>query len=639
MSSETHALRPDSEASDAAAKPADVVVPAQTAGADSSAGLAEVPVDAAEVPVDAAEVSVGVAEVPVDAADAEPTDVAEPAAAATQPTAPTRPPAPNRQRTWRRVAIGLTIVCTFLALLPVLAAPITADDRYGYIWTSALSDGSLPKLLEFSWDRLPWRIEAGRVNVLTEVERRTAALGITKAAVTTSTPITVYLALLKLMLLAGGIATVVAFVRSLRWRAAGGTLVRASRRTLLLLTVAGTLAVGMGVQAQVQERNGWTTYPVSMYGGVISIFGSVALLLWLTRLVATGSRRITIAAVAVLVVLGVTTNFRYELVFTAVPVAAVALAIIPVTTRADQAAGRRAKVITGAAYFGSFIPLFIAIRLYLAHVCAEASCYSGVKTELGGRAVRTTVYGVISSIPGAGRNELLADLDRVGWGSRYPVLPTWWSVLIGIGAIAAMLLLWWALQHDRSAPADLGDAVAEPGEQRRAEAILLAIGAGLSFLVAVGAAAVIGVASRSQDILVAPGIPYRNAVVTWFGLAFCLVLVVVAVGILSSRRGALLAWGALAAVIGIVVAIFLPPNLMALRANRITHQFTEAIHWEFVKGDPTQQGKARRCELYAAIRDRTAGYEEKELLANINPAYEAYHGRPFCSAVDPSAAQ
>jgi hypothetical protein len=599
-------------------------VPAQTAGAESSVGVAEVPIDAADAdPADTTREATGT----------KPTGVAEPAAAVTQPTSPEQPLPPNQRRTWRRVAIGLTIVCAVLILLPALAAPLTGDDRYWYIWTSAVSEGSLPRLLGFSWDRLPWRINVGRVNVLNEVERRGTGLGLTELSVATSTPIPVYLAFLKLMLLGGGIATVVAFVRSLRWRAADGTLVRVSRRSLTLLTVGGTLAVVIGVQAQQPDRNGWTAYPVLTYGAVISIFGSIALLLWLTRLVATGSRRITIAAVVVLALLGLITNFRYELVFAAVPVAAVALLVVPVTGNADRAAGRRAKLITGAAYFGSFVPVFIAIRLYLAHVCSQHWCYPGVRTELGPGAVRTTVYDLMSSFPGPGRNELRAELDRVGWASRYSLLPTWWSVLIGIGAIAAMLILWWALQHDRSPSSDLGNVVQRPGEQRRAEAILLAVGAGLSLLVAVGAAAVIGIGSRSQDVIVAPGIPYRNAVVTWFGLAFCLVLLVVAVGILSSMRGALLTWGALAAVIGIVAAVFMPVNLMALRATRITHQFTEAINWEFVKGDTTPQGEARRCALYANISGKTVGYAENAFLNHLNPAFEVYHGRPFCSTV------
>jgi hypothetical protein len=246
----------------------------------------------------------------------------------------------------------------------------------------------------------------------------------------------------------------------------------------------------------------------------------------------------------------------------------------------------------------------------------------------------------MSSVPGPGRNELLTDLKGVGWASRYPVLPTWWSVLIGIGAIAAMLLLWWAMRHDdRAVRADLDGSRDQPAEQRRAEAILLAVGAGLSLLVAVGAAAVMGISSRSQDIITAPGTPYRNAVVTWFGLAFGLVFIVVAVGILSSKRGALLTWGALAAVIGIVAAIFLPPNLMALRASRISHEYTEAINWEFVQGDTTPQGEARRCALYAALNPHTVGYAERAFRLYTNEAFEAVHGRPFCSAANASPQQ
>ncbi|MCI0690238.1 MAG: hypothetical protein L0Y54_23820, partial [Sporichthyaceae bacterium] len=358
----------------------------------------------------------------------------------------------NRRRVAKLAAAGIAIFCAIFVLMPVLAAPITADDRYWYVWTSSVSDGSFPKLIEWSWDRLPWRIEHGRLNVLTEVERRTAAYSLTEASVATSTPITFYLALLKALLLVGAIGTVLGLVRSLRWRAADGGLVRASRRTLTLVAVGATLAVATGVQAQVQSRNGWTAYPVSTYGAAISIFGSIALLLWLTRLVAEGSRRIAVVAVAVLVLLGVTTNFRYVLVFPAVPVAALALLIIPVTGRADRAAGRRAKLITGAAYFGSFIPVFIAIRLYLANVCSGGTCYSGVQSNLGMDAIRTTIYNFVSSAPGAGRSELRDELVDAGWADRYSFMPTWWSVLIGLGALGAMLILWWAVRDQSADP-------------------------------------------------------------------------------------------------------------------------------------------------------------------------------------------
>ena len=635
MPSGPRALWPDSGAGDATGEPSNARVPAQTAGAETSVGVVGTPADAAEA--DAAEADPRATR---EATDAQPAGATEPTAAAEQ-LEPEKEPPPNRRRTWRRVAIGLAIVCAVLVLLPVLAAPITADDRYWFVWTTAISDGSFPKLLGWSWERIPWRIEHGRLNLLTELERRSAAQGLTDVSVATSTPIPVYWGLLKVALLGGGIATAVAFVRSLRWRAADGTLVRASRRSLILLTVAGTLVVAVGAQAQLQERSGWTAYPLSTYGAVISIFGSIALLLWLTRLVAAGSRPTTVLAVVVLAVLGFTTNFRYELVFTAIPVAALALLVVPVIGSADRDAGRRAKLITGAAYFGSFIPVFIAIRLYLARVCDQHPCYSGVQTELGPSAIRTTFYNLMSSFPGLGRNELRAELADVGWAHRYSVVPTWWSVLVGLAAIGAMLILWWALRTDHSTMPDAlaGDNPARPDTHRRAEAVLLLVGAGLSLLVAIGAAAVAGISSRSQDIITELGVPYRNVVVSWVGLAFCLVLLVIAVGLVASVRSAGLTWGALAAVIGLLAAVLLPPNLMALRANRISHELSEAINWEFVQGDTTPQGEARRCALYAAIGGETLGYAARPFRLYTNAAFEVVHGRPFCSAADTSPPQ
>jgi len=533
------------------------------------------------------------------------------------------------QRRARRVAVFAAIVCAILVVYPALAAPITADDRYWYLWSAVRSHGSFPTLIDWTFEHTRSRIGWGRLNFVTELERRVSGFGIIETSVATSTPITVYLGLFKLLLLGGGMATVLAFVRSLRWRASDGTLVRARRRTLVLVTVAGTLAVAIGVQAQLEDRNGWTAYPVSTYGAVISIFGSVALLLWLSRLVAEGSKRMLVIAVVVLALLGITTNFRYELVFPAVPIAAVALLVVPVTARANRAAGRRAKVVTSLAYFGSFIPVFIASRLYLAHVCETHDCYSGIQPDPGFAAVRTTIFNLLSTTPVFGRNEFLGDLRKVGWEDRYSVMPTWWSVLVGLVAIGAMLMLWWGMQGERPPATDSNATTTSREAQRRAEAMLLTVGAGLSLLVALGTAAVMGLSTQSHEIISQPGIPYRNAVVGWFGLAFCLVLLVAAFGVIASPRGALVTWTALAAVIGIVAALYLPANLMALRVSRVTHALTEDVNWEVVKGDTTPEGNARRCELTAEM-GRSPSPAVQRMRPFPNSAFQLYTGQPFC---------
>ncbi len=84
--------------------------------------------------------------------------------------------------------------------LPVFASPVNADDRYWYLWVGFRSNGSVLEVFRWSWERLHVVTEVGRVNVLTQVERRLACLAIIEAAVATATPVVVYQALLKLVL-------------------------------------------------------------------------------------------------------------------------------------------------------------------------------------------------------------------------------------------------------------------------------------------------------------------------------------------------------------------------------------------------------------------------------------------------------
>jgi hypothetical protein len=531
------------------------------------------------------------------------------------------------------------IVAAIMLVYPVIASPITADDRYWYVGSAAGSNGSFVELVGFAWERLLWHVDIGRMVLLAEIERRFVYLGIIELAVATATPITVYQALLKLGLLGGGILCVLAFVRSLRWRTPDGTLARVSRRTLVLVGVAGTLAVAVGVQATRPGHNGWIAYPVLTYGAVAFIFGSIALLLWLTRLVAERSRAMAIGAAVVLVMLALATNLSYELVFPAVPVAALALLVIPVTDRAHRAAGRRAKLVTGLAYVGTFVPVFVAARLYLASNCADQSCYSGVQVELGSAAMRATAYTFVAAIPGSSDNELLGDLDAVGWADRYPVPPDWWSVLAGLVALGALSILWWAMRTELPSSEGPGGASISRSAHRRAEAHMLVVGAALSLLAALGAAAVMGIGSRTQERITEMGDPYRNIVVTWTGLAFCLVLVVVALGLIWPQRRAVMAWIALAIAIGTLATFTLPGNLMALRAARITHTVTDAINWEVVQGDTSQSGDARRCELFERLDEQTSGYvtyAREPIKNDSNTAFEIYHGAPFCSEFSPT---
>src|SRR5262245_17964021 len=111
------------------------------------------------------------------------------------------------QRRARRVAVFAAIVCAILVVYPALAAPITVDDRYWYLWSAVRSHGSFPTLIDWTFEHTRSRIGWGRLNFVTELERRGSGFGIIETAVATSTPITFYLGLCQRLLLRSRIAS------------------------------------------------------------------------------------------------------------------------------------------------------------------------------------------------------------------------------------------------------------------------------------------------------------------------------------------------------------------------------------------------------------------------------------------------
>jgi hypothetical protein len=279
------------------------------------------------------------------------------------------------------VLLGALVIGALAALVfmrPTLVAPVAGDDRNLYPSMGAYDDSWTP-LSDLA--RVPewWEVrsEKGRVNLVTVFERRTAARAIVETSVVTSTPTYLVNGAVKLLLTLASVFTLTALIRSLRWRRGDGALVRLSGGTVLLCTLAGGVAFAVGSQPQIlghNGRNAWVNYPTHTYGAVVSIFGVVALVLWLTRLYAEGRHRVPI--IVTLVLLALVTNFRYELVFSAVPLAVIALLLVPVTPGDRVAEGRRAKWVTGLAYAGVFLPVW----WYCAGTC-EASASRGAATK------------------------------------------------------------------------------------------------------------------------------------------------------------------------------------------------------------------------------------------------------------------
>ena len=314
----------------------------------------------------------------------------------------------------RRLALGISVVGAVIVglvlLRPVLLSPVTGDDVYHSMFSAAEPERTfatditeLPQV----WDR---RIAIGRVNVLTAVERRSAGRAVVEAAVATGRPVHQVLGVFKIGYAVLSLFAVYALLRAIRWRRAdSGSLVRMESGTRVIAMVAGGLAFAAGAAAQhtavnspgttsvAKELNGWLAYPVSTWTAAFSIFGVVALTLWLARLAATRGWVVAVPAALLLAVIGVASNYRYELTFPALPLTLLALALLPVSDLEHRAAGRRAKWLLGSAYGVGFGAVLVVNRMLVSDACGDGDCYSGVSLAFGPTMFRSFAVNVASA--------------------------------------------------------------------------------------------------------------------------------------------------------------------------------------------------------------------------------------------------
>jgi hypothetical protein len=540
----------------------------------------------------------------------------------------------RRRVVLRTVSLTLVALLTLGLLIPVLAGPVIGDDRYWFAWVGSERTFTPVSELQRVPEALDTRMGYGRVNVLTEIERRAVARIGMDVSVATRTPVDLFNTVLKLLLFVVAVLCALAMVRSLRWREASGALVRVSRNSLTLVAAAGTLGLAALARPHTEPQstlNGWNAYPWSTYGAVPSIFGVVALAVWLSRLSAEGGRRTLALAMTVMALIGLATAFRYELVFPAVPLTVVALLVAPVTELARQREGRRAKLLVGGAYVGAFLPAFAVTRWLLRNACSDGGCYEGVKPEFGGAMFRALGVNVLSSFP-IGDGGLTQSARAAGLPDAVPG-PTGWSVLVGLLIILALACVWWAWRPETGSPAT-GDESPQAQPSVHAEARLLLVGAGLFLLGALGAAGVMSLSSRTQSVITELGILNRNAVATTTGLVFAIVLVVVAVCRLMPRRAAIGAWTAFAVLVAASAAYTLPGSAVMLRAQRVSTQGSEAIHNELAIGDLRPSGNNRRCRLMDRLvpNDGVIGAgSTRRMAVDTDNAFRRYYGRPFCT--------
>lgn len=546
----------------------------------------------------------------------------------------------TRRRVVLAVAVTVALAATVVMLSPVLAAPVNADDRYWYLRAGPGSGGSYVGVLSWTWDELPAASQSGRLAPFASISRRLTQLATMQLAVSSGTSVLAVQAVVKLLTFGACLGALAAFLRSLRQRGADGVLERLDGRSLGFVTVATALLVAAGSQAHSQFRNGWTSYSILTWGAVVVIFGTVALSLWLTARVAARPWGAGVPAVVVLVALSLFLNLSYELVYVTAPAVLLALLLQPVD------GGRRrhlaAKLVVGGSFLGSFSVFFLAIRRWLAAVCEQNECYVGVQPQLNAEALRTMAYNLVGAAPVAGGNELRADLERVGYGERWPVPVTGWSVLLAVLVVVSLLAVWATTQPRRPAPVAAGSEATVRATER-ARGRILVVGAVVAVAVAVGEAAVMGLSVQAADVITQPGLPYRHTMVTWTGLALGIVLLCAAAGRMGSSVRATAPrpawWGGagvavLAALLAWAAAVNTPANVAATAANRLDPRLmsTEAVQWEVVLGDRDPAADDRRCEvLDRVVQTMGEGATTDSILRGAERAMQFHHGMAFCS--------
>ena len=327
-------------------------------------------------------------------------------------------------------------------------------------------------------------------------------------------------------------------------------------------------------------------------------------------------------AALLLAVIGVMTNFRYELTFPALPLTLLALVLLPVSDLEHRAAGRRAKWLLGSAYSVGFVAVLISNRMLVSDVCDGGGCYAGVRVSLGSTASRTFAINVASSIPGTGREEVHDLLRSESVPTDGIWTPTFWSVLVALALVVTLALAW------RSRGPRLAES-ARP-EETLAQAVLCLMGAALLVAGALGAAAVMALSDLGQRYMAdGVGVLYRHSVVTWTGLAFGAVLLVLALGLWRPRLAAP-SFVALALAMAFVVATRVPSDGPIMVANASRVQPSIDVFDEVVRGETGDLANQRRCQILRDVDREMGSFYAPLIRRGAERSFDRFWHTAFC---------
>jgi hypothetical protein len=526
---------------------------------------------------------------------------------------------------WLRLAALALLVAGLVGLLwPTLTAPLTADERYQYLWVPSTLDGSWAELVPFTWEEISRRVDGGRIVPFGYLVQRVAYLGGTGIATVTGTSILVSHAVVKLIMLALGVWTAYALLGRIRLRLRGDETSRhLSPVTVRVATLLFTVLLVAGVQTHQPGRGAWTTYPVLAWGAVAVCLGTTWALLRLTDAVAENARWWFLAA-PVLLFLALFLNTSYEMYYVAVPLALLAL-LVHAPPGATARERWRPKILTAAVFGGAFLVVFVAIRRHIAAICAVEDCYVGAVPRLGLKALETGFLNLVSAVPGFGRTEALARIEAVeappaglagpfeGWG--------WMAALV---VVVATLVLLRSLTGSRSWRV----------EGREVPVLWVLVGLGVAM--AGSTALVMGLSVQAQDDVVSSiGTPYRNTVVTWAGIALALV----AASLVVARAAR---WAAVAPAVLVTAAVLWagaviwPINTQVIDVTRAQRANLAIASLYDQVTMPDLEDEERRCEILEAARERLQFDTGRTIVEVAQKSFQIYWDRPFCStAPDP----
>jgi len=529
----------------------------------------------------------------------------------------------------RRLALGSSVVGAVIVglvlLRPVLLGPVTGDDVYYAMNASVDPDRTVVTEVTGLPKEWRYRLGMGRVNVLTAVERRVSGRAMVETAVATGRPVHQILGVIKIGYATLSLFAVYALLRAIRWRRRdSGAVVQMESRTRTIAMVAGGLAFAVGAQPPIlgaHGLNGWLAYPVSTWTAAFSIFGMVALTLWLARLSAARGWVISVPAALLLLLIGVASNYRYELTFPALPLTLLALVLLPVSDLEHRAAGRRAKWLLGSAYGLGFGAVLIINRMLVSDACESGACYEGVSLSLGPTMFRTFAINVVSSIPGTDREQVRALLASESIPTDGIGTPTLWSVLAALALLATLALAW------RGGGTRQTESAGQ--EETRAQAVLCMIAAALLMAGGLCVAAVMSLSGRAQGFMSEIGLFYRHSVITWTGLAFGAVLLVLALGLLRPRL-AVPSFVALALAMALLVATKMPVDERIMAANTSRMEPTIGVFNEMVQGEAGDRANQRRCRILRHVDRKMSEFYARNVRRSSERLFERYWRTNFC---------